>query len=409
MKNKLATIITKNFGIKLLCVVASSMLWIYVISIQNTVAKFPSDINIKERNLQEDLVAVYDQKSVEVKIMAEPAAWQRLSAESFSAFLDLSGYKEGTYEIPVNVSINVSDVQVVAKSPEKILVTLEKMVSKEVPISANLEGNAATGRVAGNIEFSPSTVTVSGPKSVIDQVNEVVALIQLNGEEKDFTRLTPLTVTDVDGTVLRNVTLSAKEAEADISIVKGSNIKTVGIKAKITGQPASGYTVSGITVSPQIIDITGNRDSIEDILYIETEPIDINNTSNTIEKDVPLDLPSGITLLSGYQSKAKVRITFSNQTALKQLDVSNFKTTNLGQYSVLSYSPQVVSIQLAGPAATIGTITDKDIALVLDFTGKVPDENGMIEFSLNDSDFAIPQNCTISSLSPKGLNVKVGR
>jgi len=85
-------LLTKNLWIKLFCLLAAILLWVYVAAGQSAVGKFPGNIEIRAINVPSGLVAIFDNQSVEIKIMADSATWRKLSADSFTAYVDLTSY-----------------------------------------------------------------------------------------------------------------------------------------------------------------------------------------------------------------------------------------------------------------------------------------------------------------------------
>ena len=209
---------SNNLSIKLFCFFAALFLWIIVAAGQSTVGKFPNSLKIKSINAAAGMVAIYDLKTVEVKIMAEPSVWKQLSTESFSAYVDLSGLSTGTHEVSVNVVSSVPGVQIVEKSPDRILISLEQIITKEVNINKRVEGSAAEGLVAGTIELNSEKVQARGAKSVIDNLTEASVIISLNGETEDFKKTVEIIALDESGEAIGNIEFLPAEVTANVSV-----------------------------------------------------------------------------------------------------------------------------------------------------------------------------------------------
>jgi YbbR domain-containing protein len=397
--------IFRNWPIKLLCILASASLWFYVTSSQNTIAKFPGSLNIRTANISTNLVAIYDVKTVEVKVMAEPSVWQKLSAESFSASIDLSGVSAGTHEVPVNVTTSIPGVQIIEKTPDKILVTLEPVISKDVSIAKKIEGGSAEGMVPGNITFSPDRVRIKGGQSAIDNISEATAVISLNGEGENFKRNISLIVLNDSGEEMKDVEIWPNEVEADVSIVKGSNVKTVGIKVKIIGSPKENYYVSDVTSMPGAVDISGIRDIVVNTKYLETQSIDISGVSTDIERDIALSAPDGITILGNSSAKVHVIINISSFEISRSFDVSNYKILN-SNIQVASFDPTTVKVVCEGLPNILGTLTKDNFSIDLNLIGKTPDPNGEINVAIVPENVHAVDGVTIISVEPNTIKIK---
>lgn len=398
--------ITKNLGTKIFCVTVALFLWVYVAAGQSTVGKFPGKIKIKAVNIASGLEAVYDLKTVEVKVMADSATWKKLSADSFSAHVDLSSRTVGTYEVPVTVSSNVPGATIVEKDPEKIFVRLEPIVSKEIEVNAKIEGSAAEGMMAGDIAFTPSTVLARGPKSIMENTNEVWARIKLDNEEESFSKNVSVFALDENNSEISGIEFTPNEVRAEVSITRASNNKTVGVRVITSGNPKPGFFVSQIVSTPSVVDVVGSKSIIDNINYIETMPLDITGLSSDVEKELTLNLKNGVVLQSGSPNAVKVRVKFS-QTELTREMIVGITAKNLLGYAVTGYSSSEIRAIVTGQSEIVKNLKNGDIVLELNFSGKTFQD--VVNFSLSTGDFRVPGGVTIIGFLPSSVNAYLRR
>jgi YbbR domain-containing protein len=400
-------ILVKNFWIKVFCLFAAALLWVYIAAGQNSVGKFPGSIKIRAINVPSGLVATYDVKTVDIKVMADPSVWRKLSADTFSAYVDLSAHSEGTYELDVNVVSSVTGVQIVEKNPDKIFVSLEPVVSKEVNINKKIEGNAAEGLVAGLVELEPSKVEAKGPKSLIDNLTEATVVIKLNGETNDFTKTVTVKAFNEKGDEIEDIDFIPGEIKATIPIVKTSNNKTVGVKAKVNGSPKTGFFVSNVTVSPSTIDITGPSEVLSAINFVETFAVDITNLSSDFEKEVSINMTNGIALQSSSPTKVTVKVKFSKSEISKEI-FPTFTSKNLDSSLFVSgINPNQIKAIVTGPIEIINNLKSSDVVLVLDFQDKKAAQAGTYNFDINSKSFAVPDGVSVISMVPSSIYATV--
>lgn len=392
-------LLTKNLYVKIFCLIAATAMWLYVASGQSAVGKFPGSIKIRAINVPSGLVAIFDNQTVDIKITADSATWKKLSADSFSAYVDMSSYSEGTYNLNVNVVCSVSGVQIVEKTPDKIYVNLEKVITKLVSVNKKIEGNAAEGKVAGKIVFDPVSVEAKGPASMIENLTEAMSTIKLNGESDDFTKTVSVYALDEQSNQMDEIQFYPSEVKASVSIVKASNVKTIGIKPKIEGTPKSGYFVSSITVTPSVVDVTGDKSLMNNLTYIETTVVNISDAENDIEKDISLYVPSGIVLQPGSPNKVHLKIVISSNTITQDFK-AKITALNLNNLSA-SYDPPEITVKLSGAPAVISTLGNDNVLLNLDFSGR--NSPGSYQFDLSAGTFSVPSNVKIEDYSPKSL------
>jgi YbbR domain-containing protein len=105
--------------------------------------------------------------------------------------VDLSSAKAGEtvfYLTERNVRAP-NHVEVIRISPRAIKVKLEPVITKRVEVVAEVVGKPAGGVVLKGVEVDPTTVTVEGAKSLVDQLHKVsTGPIDLNGAHKTFSQ-----------------------------------------------------------------------------------------------------------------------------------------------------------------------------------------------------------------------------
>ncbi|KKQ73761.1 MAG: YbbR family protein [Berkelbacteria bacterium GW2011_GWB1_38_5] len=373
----------QNFPAKISSVLIAVLIWIYVGSGLAQIDTFPGKIPIDFKNSPQGLIAVSDVESVSVKIVAASALWKNLNADSFSAIIDLSGFTEGTYELPVKLNSNVSDVQIVEVSPAKVLVRLEKITEKEVPVVLQVEGKAATGFVVGDWKLKPDRVKVSGASSELGKILEATAKITLAGEKDNLQRILKVVALDSAGNEIRNLSFSPSEVEAQVPLVQASSAKTVGIKVITSGQPA---------------------DLINQISFIETKEINITGLSETKEFTTILKPAVGVTVLDNVPL-VKAKIVVSPIASTRQFQVGfNWKNLN-SSLKVASVDPEVVTLVLTGSTYDLSQVAVKDIAINVDLGSF--SQAGVHSVDISRSNISLPNGISFSSVVPSAINVRL--
>jgi hypothetical protein len=95
-------------------------------------------------------------------------------------------------ESPTGLAVEVSQV-----NPSQITLILEKTVSKEVPVNVPVEGDPADGFDIYEKIVDPDKVTITGPRSHIEDIEEIsTEAIDLNGLKQDMNFRVGLNVND---------------------------------------------------------------------------------------------------------------------------------------------------------------------------------------------------------------------
>lgn len=390
--------LTKNTGAKIIALLFAVFLWVYVAASESKVSYFPGSLPIEAKNTPTGLAAIYDEQKVRVKLQAPYETWQKISVDNLSAFVDLGGLQEGTYELDVQVLTNLPNVVIVEKEPSKIVVRIEPIATKEVLVVVKFEGEAKSGFVPGEPVVTPAKVEAQGAKSLIEYLSEATALIKLSKEEEDFQKTVSLAVYNEKGEKQKGIEFTPKSVEVKVLIVPASESKTVGVKVITKGKPSSDYFVSKIESEPATVDISGESSKLKPILYIETKEVDIEGIKSNLEKYVELDPPSGISL---EQKNVKVKITLSLNTIQREITAS--LTFNVGAgLSVTSVSPNIIKVVVSGPSNVINALSSSNVAITFDLSGKAA---GSHFVNITKSMISVPSDCVASSWLPSAVTI----
>jgi len=398
-------IITNNFWIKLLCIFIAAGVWVYVANNESKVDDFPGTIPLEVKNKPNELVVIKDTNYVQIKIVAQRGLWKKLSADSFEAYIDLSGYKEGTHEIPVTVNSSLKGVQIVQINPPKILTRLEPRISKKVKVRTRTEGQAAQGYIPGEPEINPESVVISGAKSIIQKISEAIAVIHLNGESEEITnKIISVNAYDENNKPIENVEFDPSEVSIDLGFIKATKTKTVGIKVKTSGKVADGYWISQITTQPETVIITGSSTALAQTNYISTNYVDINNLTNNKVATTYLNLPQGVSLISGQPEQVDVNIdvsqTFSQKEVCPKVNFQNLASS----YKVSDINPNEIRVTLSGPKKKIQSISPDDVVLNIDLSGR---SEGKFFLDLNQEMISLPEEISAINILPTSLQIQI--
>ena len=378
----------------------AAILWIYVSSTQSTAGKFPGSITLRSTNTPPGLVAIYDQSSVDVEIMADPADWKKLSADSFSATVDLNGLSEGTYQLEISVTCSIPDVKITKVNPAKTYVSLERIITKSANINVSSEGSPAEGLAVGEVALDPETVEVSGASSIVNNLTEASALLVLNGESNDFEKSLRVFAKDDTGNEIKGLIFTPEYINTKIDLIKASNSKTVGIKVVTSGTPKQGYYVSNVATTPPTIDITGSASAISAVNYLETEKVDIGDISTTIEQSVSLNIPNGVAISTSNGSRVRVTISFAESETSKSVTVK-INANNLNDSLRMTYAPTDIKVVISGSASAIAKV-GQSIEYNLDMNGKGAGQYSQL---LSTSNLTLPNGISALNIIPNTITV----
>lgn len=164
--------ITNRFWIKLLCLLMSFLLFLFVRYQKEYAKDYVTKIEI--RNIPSRLlIANQLPENVTITLKGFKDNVYELPTE-FSAYIDLTNASIGSnmYEIYLAGDIDYSKMNITV-SPNKLPIVLDELAYKTVPIEVPTVGVASLGLSVDDIIVNPSNTIISGPKSLISAIDEI--------------------------------------------------------------------------------------------------------------------------------------------------------------------------------------------------------------------------------------------
>lgn len=369
----MAKIKNRNITIKIIAVFFAVILWTYVMSDVNP--KITKEIeNIKVELINLDTlefsgIALMEPKEITVKVKLSGRRKEIIdvTAEDIIAQADLSGYKEGTHRVNIEVRTHDSRIEVEDYYPKQAVFKFDKIVQKQKPIILRLTGKEGAGYSAGKGLVKPSTVYIKGPRTWVNSVTNVIAYVDLNNSTDDIITSVPLKAVNDRGNEVDGITKEPNIVDVEIPILK---LKNVSIKPQITGSPLIGYEIINVISEPDYVKIKGPEEVVKDIKFIETEPVNVDYIAKSISKITPLVLPDGIEVVDENDS---VNITVEIEKKVEktfEFNIDEISFNNLDPELEIDKdkSEQKLIVTFVAVESIMNLLTKDDIELSVDLT-----------------------------------------
>ncbi|MGB9812853.1 MAG: CdaR family protein [Thermovenabulum sp.] len=362
-------ILSNDFVLKVLSVLAALIMWMYVMNEQNPQVTYViKNVPIKFVNLDtEKYVIKEDGRNyfVNVKVKARRSIIVGLKPEDISAQVNLQGRGEGDNLLPVNVTVP-NYVELVDFTPKEILISLDRVIESQVNVVANVKGIPAEGYVAKPAVLQPQTVVIRGPKSVVDVAKNAVVDVDISGKASTVVTKLPVKVFDEKGAEQKNLSVEPDTVEVIVPIVKAT---TVSLKPVVIGNPLSGYIVKDIKIEPYNIFIIGNEEVIKNISELTTKPVDISQISTDTVVETQIIYPDGVVPVDENMKNARITI-YIEKAESKELyfNTNDLEVRNLKEgYQVLLEEKGFV-LTVVGPESMIEKVSKKDVRCFVDLS-----------------------------------------
>ena len=394
--------VRENSGLAVLSVVLAFGIWIVVTDAENPTRTrvVPQDITVEPINVPESVAVVEPLPTVRVRVTGAEDVFDSLTAADFQATVDLQGLTVGDYELPVQVRPLTSrgNIRVETVLPEEIEIELAQLVSKEVPVVIDVDGEPVSGFTMEAPELDDQSVLVSGPQEKVDMVAQATATLSVDGRTQTLSQAVRLVPRDNRGVLVEGVSLEPSLTQVMISIEQETFSRAMAISPVTEGNPGSGYNVVSVSVSPATVTVRGNEALITGTASIPTRPVDIDGATEDVVRTVGVDLPSGAEVTGG-QPVVTVTVRIEPAEGLFSYAVP-VEATNLGTGFSISGSLPVVTVELSGPVPLLQSLSLSSILALVDLTDlDVGPHTVAVEVTVPNEEDVIVQSVTPSNIS----------
>ena len=315
------------------------------------------------------ILPIESNRTLVLTIQGATSTANDLTASDFSASVDLSNAVLGE-ETALNILVPQSEPSITLfQSREQLVVHLEQLDSKSIPIEADIRGDVARGHSRGEETFAPAEIIVTGTTSELELLSVAKVIVSLDSDDRESKVITATPIFyDAQGNVVssRNLQLSSQDVEVTIPINEAADFAEKSIMPDVDGEPASGYRVLSVTIEPTSVFVQGRPTQLGLLSQIKTETIDITGLTETFVTQTSLALPEGIELDQIVEITVSIEIEpfESSQTYNKTIEVQG-----LGEGLEVILEPATVQVVLFGPSPALNTLVNDEVLVTVDLLG----------------------------------------
>ncbi len=359
-----------NLGSLLLATVLAVFIWLTATQEQDPISGQFLQLDVEFVGKPADSILVQPQRlNVQIRIEGPESTLRQLSPDDFEAFVDLSQMPFGE-SIPARIrtSTAVPDTKITLVIPEEVDVLLEEQVSREIPIELDIRGDVARGHTQGEALLEPTHITVSGPRSSVEELDFGLVTVFLNSaRETNIGQHRPVFY-DAQGRVASTVDmeLDTQDVKVTVPIVQSAGFAEKLITVNWVGEPANGHRLLNVSVEPPSVLVEGTPEKVNALVRLQTEPIDITGLTESFVQQASLALPEGISLDQDQEIFVSIGIEpiLSTDTRIREVHV-----IGLGDDLEANVSPALVRVILFGPLPILDSLGSEDVRVTADLFG----------------------------------------
>jgi YbbR domain-containing protein len=390
---------------KLVSVLLAVLLWVYVVGVRGPDTTKSLEAQVMAVNVPQGYVLAGSLPTVNVTLRGPMSTLWNLTSGYVTPTVDLRGRTDGSFIVTVQAQVvGLTGVTVETIDPKDVNVQLEQLQTITVPVHAEVSGTLPQNLVMGALRVEPTTIQVSGPGSLVNQVKEAALQISLDkvgaATAGSLTIAGDIAAYDARGHVVDGVLLSPHSAVAVLPILDGTTLKAVPVVPAVVGHPASGYAVSGASATPAVVLVTGTPATLSQIQAVWTGSIDVSDQTGTITKQVALVLPAGASVIGGTKT-ASCKVAIEQVLVLAVPDAV-LEVRGAGTGWKVTPATTTVSILISGTESVIRTLETSQVKPYVDVS-QPPLSDGSYPVLVD----GLAQGIVSASVSPSSVIVDI--
>lgn len=308
----------RNWPVKLVCFVLAVFIYFFyrTATLQEKTLPISLEVSSQGVTLPTQTLPTH----IKVSLKGRPEDLAGITEKNISALVNLDHYTEaGKYTVPVEILLapEILGIEPLEVTADKSFldITIAKKDRKQIPVAAEIQGTPASGYEIIDISIVPSTIGVSGAKSILDALEKVsTEAISVDEKRTSFSQKIPIHA--------ESSLLSYNDAEVTV---------TVTIQPSTTSRRFVDQTIYLYGVNPLFeaqsdperltFTLTGNQNQLEAFVpELHTVRLDCSSLTEpgTYELPVEVVLPNGIRLVSQSSRTAQVSLVpFSEDESLE--------------------------------------------------------------------------------------------
>ena len=388
-------ILLNNLSLKLLALLLGIILWIAVMYSLNpmTTKTITVPVNILYESVLTErdwMYTVQGKREAEVTVKAKSIDLAKITEDDIYLYADFRYLEGSSTERRATISYQLKNSAIeslVFVGNNYLTINLEEVITREFDVDVQISGSVAENYTADKEPTAvPKTITVKGPKSQVQRIAKVVYYLYIKDANEDIKESGAPTLLDAAGDVLtdlENVTITPETVDIVLPIYQTKNVKLVVDTDTITGTPATGYALSGVTLSKESVQIAGYRDIIAGMtsISIPGNLIDITGREDSLITEIDLDaieLPEGISLIGNDRTViATAKIEKKKQSNYRLKLDDDVKIENKQDGYTYKFADSSIYITVEGISEVIANLEAANIIASIDVSGCVEGDNSV--------------------------------
>ena len=367
-----------KLGALLLSFVIALGLWMYVRTYVNTdyeqtFYNIPVALEGKTRLSDRQLMLLSEEEYVvDLKVHGSRQDVSKINSGNIQVVADLSDINEpGEHNLTYSI-IYPGDVPTGAVSaerdPDRVTLIVARKKTKEIPVQLNLEGDVPANYIKDNaaVELDHSVVEISGPESVVDQIDHAAITIDCEGRTETIYESCRYVLQDEKNTPVDAAWITTNVSEVKVYLPV-SMVKKIPLKVTLVDGGGATEDTTTVQIEPKEISVSGSETALNALSELNLGTIDLSQITEDTVMEFEINLPEGVNNVSNLPTAA-VSISFP-KLATREFTVSEFEALNLAPGMTWEPLTKQLIITVRGLKSEIQRLGASDIIVQVDLAG----------------------------------------
>ncbi|MCI1304750.1 MAG: CdaR family protein [Lachnospiraceae bacterium] len=394
MQKRIPKIIRNNFGLKVISVLISIVIWYSVVRVDDPVITRSFTVSVTFTNQTyiqsgKQTYTVDDSyNTVIVYIKGNRSEVRRVEASDITVTADLTqivSMDTTPVMVPLTVQCTGIDTANISMSRTAVPITIENIASKELPVTVDTDDTTPNKNFeVGKATANPSKVVVSGPESTINSIDSAVAEVDVTGMTQDgmvkgTVHLYDKSQNEISQETIDNeITFDTGSQDVTVTIDLWQKKSDISLDVQYSGQPKSGYQVSSISTVPDTITVVGDDDALSSLtnsgnkILIPEDYISVEGATDDVTQEIDLSqiITGNMRVAETASQTVTVTITIlPENTKEVALDVDKIAINNLADNLTVTYDQTELTIRVKGTGTQLDKVTADSVGASVDLSG----------------------------------------
>ena len=383
--------ITNNLSLKILSLIVAIFIWLLVINVDNPIITktfVVTDVQLlNEAYIDADgkmCMRDEEQQPIRVTIKAKRKILDDIPVMEIRAVADLQqavSLDTTPVMVPITASVGKIPAENIQVSPQNLSLHIEDKETQEFVVTVTTNNTRPDkGYEIGNLISNPEKIRITGPTSLINKIDKVVASVNVNGAVADVTQETDVTVIDKNGEEFSSQDLNYLNVSKVYVSARLWKVRTdVKISAECSGSTAEGYQVESVTTTPNVISVAGSDEALSALaeqnntIWIPADAIDISGKDKDHEEKINISeyLPEGLKLTSDSSEDVFVHVNILPQgSTVCEIPTKNIKVENMPKGMQAAFDAAQIEVRVKKTREDMDDLKEKDIKASIDLKDK---------------------------------------